>query len=49
MGKDPKSVTRVPPQYRNDYGDGALVVLDFAHQMHCLVSPSQIDYGIYKR
>lgn len=37
MGKDPNSVTRVPIQYRKDYGDGALVVLEFAHQMHCLV------------
>ena len=39
MGKDPKSVARVPPKYRKDYGDGAIVLMDFAHQMHCLVSP----------
>ncbi|EOO03145.1 hypothetical protein UCRPA7_1339 [Phaeoacremonium minimum UCRPA7] len=47
MGKDPKSVTRVPPQYRNDYGDGALVVLDFAHQMHCLDLVRKYTYYDY--
>lgn len=38
MGKDPEKVVRVPPQYRDQYGDGAIGVMDFAHQMHCLVS-----------
>jgi hypothetical protein len=38
MGKDPASSARVPPQYREEYGDGAIVVMEFAHQMHCLVS-----------
>ena len=44
MGKDPKSVARVPPRYRKDYGDGAIVVMELAHQMHCLVSPSSRNH-----
>lgn len=48
MGKDPKTVSRVPPQYREEHGDGAIVVLEFAHQMHCLVSPSLRSLSITK-
>ncbi|KAH8668671.1 hypothetical protein BX600DRAFT_510744 [Xylariales sp. PMI_506] len=47
MGKDPKSVTRVPPQYRKDYGDGAIVVMEFAHQMHCLDLVRKYTYYDY--
>jgi Mycotoxin biosynthesis protein UstYa len=38
MGKDPTKQVRVPPQFKEQFGDGALATTEYAHQLHCLVT-----------
>ncbi|KAN0108703.1 protein of unknown function (DUF3328) domain containing protein [Hyaloscypha variabilis] len=47
MGKDPTKQVRVPPQFKEQFGDGALATTEYAHQLHCLNLLRKFTYFDY--